>query len=1033
MHDDHHHEGPDDNPWADRINEAYYDAMGAAFGQRTRERINWMCAQARGDTVLDVGCSQGIASILMAREGLRVTGVDIYPPAIAYAMGERAKEIASVQDRLDFQCCELAALGEGQFDTVLMGEVVEHQTNPVRFIRQGAARVAAGGRIIVTVPYGLHPWPDHKSTIFPRHLHEAIADEFALRTVEVTDGYIRIVADRRLADDSAGDVTDALLRATETGALGVQTGYYALSATAQERAKANAALEQNSKVMRDAQSKITERAFQLERDLAASKERGIGLEAALETARKALAEQAAQHDAELRAKREEHAAWRQRADALQVQVDARQAQVDALQSELANVREKERVDTGRLRAMNESLEASSRQVSELKDADKHSRVQLDALRRELAIAQHKRGGHYAHLEAERERAVKLIETVTRLHEENERYRHSVALAIGQAVLGLRSPRGIFGFPRALLAAIRLYRRRGRGEQTLVPAPLPELRQVQILPLSSKVGSVSSMPGSRESASTPEANPVRALSAIGWKEEIRPGTVPVMSVMDEFSRACFAPHASLIEPRPDNWEGLLEAYKPRFLFVESSWKGNHGTWQYRVASYANPPGRELGEMVDGFQSRGVPTVFWNKEDPVHFGNFIDNASRFDVVLTTAAEAVPEYQARTDARVDVLQFAAEESLHNPIGSADRNGKVCFAGSYYANRFEDRRADQLMLLDAASAFDLDIFDRNYVANANAPSDFAFPQRFSRFVRGRLPYAEVGQAYRNYRVFLNVNSVIDSPTMFSRRVFELLACGTPVVSTWSRGTEEAFGNDLVWHVRSREEAEEAIRVLMTDDQEWRRRSLAGIRAVFARHTYRHRFGQVLDLLEIDGRVADPFEDVLVVAAVHDQAEAEAVVASFQRQELAPGVHARLLLASAGDIRADAPHVEAVARVEGGVQEALSRAPNKAAGMVARMSPMLVYGGHYLQDLLNAARYGGAEVTGKPADGREASQYQAGIALDPLTLVCRRELLATEPRVADWFFARSARQPDGIRTFASDTANVARRGQGAETQALVE
>ena len=141
---------------------------------------------------------------------------------------------------------------------------------------------------------------------------------------------------------------------------------------------------------------------------------------------------------------------------------------------------------------------------------------------------------------------------------------------------------------------------------------------------------------------PEANPVRALSAGAWKEEIRPGTVAVMSVMDEFSRACFAPHASLIEPRPDNWEGLLEAYKPRFLFVESSWKGNHGTWQYRVASYANPPGRELGEMVDGFQSRGVPTVFWNKEDPVHFDNFIDNASRFDLVLTTAAEAVPEYQ-------------------------------------------------------------------------------------------------------------------------------------------------------------------------------------------------------------------------------------------------------------------------------------------------------------------------------------------------------------------------------------------------------
>ena len=69
MHDDHKSDAGHDaaDPRADRINEAYHDAMGAAFGQKTRERINWMCSQARGTTVLDVGCSQGIASILRRR------------------------------------------------------------------------------------------------------------------------------------------------------------------------------------------------------------------------------------------------------------------------------------------------------------------------------------------------------------------------------------------------------------------------------------------------------------------------------------------------------------------------------------------------------------------------------------------------------------------------------------------------------------------------------------------------------------------------------------------------------------------------------------------------------------------------------------------------------------------------------------------------------------------------------------------------------------------------------------------------------
>ena len=45
---------------------------------------------------------------------------------------------------------------------------------------------------------------------------------------------------------------------------------------------------------------------------------------------------------------------------------------------------------------------------------------------------------------------------------------------------------------------------------------------------------------------------------------------------------------------------------------------------------------------------------------------------------------------------------------------------------------------------------------------------------------------AYRAYKIFLNVNSVHESPTMFSRRVFELLSSYTNVLSTPSVGITE-------------------------------------------------------------------------------------------------------------------------------------------------------------------------------------------------------------------------------------------------------
>src|SRR5690349_20961799 len=116
-------------------------------------------------------------------------------------------------------------------------------------------------------------------------------------------------------------------------------------------------------------------------------------------------------------------------------------------------------------------------------------------------------------------------------------------------------------------------------------------------------------------------------------------------------------------------------------------------------------------------------------------------------------------------------------------ERSTSPVFAGAYYRDRHIDRQRSLQMLLDAAMPFGLEIYDRRFGHEDKA---FGFPERFTERVKGALPYDQMINAYKAHRIFLNGISMHDSPTMFSRRVFELLACGTAVVSTESVGVEQ-------------------------------------------------------------------------------------------------------------------------------------------------------------------------------------------------------------------------------------------------------
>ena len=355
---------------------------------------------------------------------------------------------------------------------------------------------------------------------------------------------------------------------------------------------------------------------------------------------------------------------------------------------------------------------------------------------------------------------------------------------------------------------------------------------------------------------------------------------VASVMDTFTYSNLSTECNLQQLTPSNWRHELEQNKPDFLFVESAWQGKDKLWRNRVIYSGAIACVELFKLLLWCKNKAIPTVFWCKEDPPHFKHFVGTARYFDYIFTTAQECIEDYKKTCGHdRVYPLLFAAQPKLQNPVLEVPRNNRICFAGTYHNHKYKPRTDKLCMLLRTAKNFGLDIYDRSINASMEKRKNCQFPPEFNSNILGSLEFDQMNKAYRRYKVFLNVNSVADSMTMFARRVFELLASGTPVVSNYSKGIEYFFG-DIVQMVETEEETQRAIERLLYDEEYWRRVSARGVRAVMRKHTYRHRFHEVLEILGVDIALDAPPAVTIILTAGRDQ---RSCIEMLQNQTIQP------------------------------------------------------------------------------------------------------------------------------------------------------
>lgn len=517
---------------------------------------------------------------------------------------------------------------------------------------------------------------------------------------------------------------------------------------------------------------------------------------------------------------------------------------------------------------------------------------------------------------------------------------------------------------------------------------------------------------------------------------------VAVILDPFSSLAFKFEWDQDPVPRQGWQEHLKARTPDMLFVESAWAGNERQWRLAMTQ-PEGPGQDLVDLVRWCRAHRIPTVFWNKEDPPNYEIFVSTAALFDHVFTVDADRISAYRHDLGhERIALLPFAAQPRIHSPVRTGRQTrGEVAFAGTYFAHKHPARQLQMEVLLPAAKKRGLHIFSRMVAED----SRYRFPRQYRSAVVGSLTYPQMLAAATEYPVFLNVNSVTDSPTMCARRLFELSAAATTVLSTPSAAITPFFG-ETITVVEDRAGAESALKVLLDQPEHRERLAWLAHRRVFDEHLYTHRVDTILKTVGIPMSPSERSISAIVPTMRPNQIDHVLLTMAGQ-------VHSdlELVLVTHG-FEVDQKEVQRRAGAGGDFSLVVRSAPadvtlggcmnlgvQAASGQfVAKMDDDNTYGAHYLSDLVRAFDYSDASVAGKWAHYvhlaatdatllRFASSEHRYVKLVQGGTILTHRSLANDvqfedlPRRVDTTFLEKVRR-DGGKVYSADRFNFISR-----------
>ncbi|WP_291730925.1 glycosyltransferase [Leisingera sp. F5] len=963
--------------------------------------MHWIAAQVSGEHILDIGTREGALPILLAREGFHAVGIDLDAEAIARASSALSAEPETVQERIEFRNTNLFQDGlDALFDTIVLNGVIGDVSNVPNFLRLAFARLKENGRAVLIAPFGAGTGTNRKHDFCLSGLSALLQPYGQLNVMRIEEGDILAVLTKAAGGAEPAPLpAPQLLAETEQAALRLQAELQAcqgrLRQDQQDQQAELAAARQIAAHGEQAQALLQRElaTWQAEAQAAGEKLRGLQtevrklnaqLQSAQEDTRDTLIRLQAEYSAGKDSAAELRAALEADGERSAARLAEAEGQIVALQADnrdlqAQHAREKETwaaLEAGLQDALGKAQAGKEAAAARLAEAE----GQIAALRadnRDLQ-EQHARDKETWTARPEPQAAAQVDSAGWRsLLDALPADLGAEAPAAASLCLQL-SGAAAAADPDAACLFSSIAHRLAPGSRTdkihgfrLLQAGLHAQAADLLGPLAE-----AGYPG----VSSREQREIEALQSGSERPDAAP-QLRVAAIMDEFTYTSYAPECDLMQLTPDNWEQELQDFRPQMLFIESAWRGKGGKWGPKVG-HLSP---EVRGIVAWCKDRQIPTVFWNKEDPVHFETFLTTAAQFDIVCTTDLDRVGPYKAKLGHdRVYFLTFACQPAIHNPIETWDRQDAFCFAGAYYV-RYPDRTRDLENFIEALPGFrPLEIYDRNF---GKDHPDYMFPDAYKPFIVGTLPPEQIDRAYKGYRFGINLNSVKNSQTMFARRVYELLGSNTITVSNYSRGLRHMFGSLVI----SSDNGKEILEQLQSADLDKLR--LAGLRKVMSEHTYGARLNYVARKAGLTEE-AYQLPPVTVLAHARNENEALSLTAHFRRQE---GVEAALLLVLDSSLAYLAgaledhniqtvPETEAAALL---LEEAVA-----GGAWGACMTAADYYGPNYLRDLLLATRYSQAGIICKAAhyafeDGSVSLKADGQAYRPAATAALRHALLA--------------------------------------------
>ena len=969
------------NKSGDRIWQMYDGEFGEVGRQQARTRIHWICEQVKPNRVLDLGCSQGVCDILLAREGLNVTGIDLDQDAIEYAKNRLAQEESSTQQRVKFLHMNFMdyKLEDGEFDTVILSEVLEHLLQPEMALEKACKLLKDEGCLIVSVPFGINDWPDHKRTYYISSLLQQLERFISIHEIKFFSEWVACTGTKCIEKKNIEINLDFLAK--------VEHAFYSLERPLRDKVKdlmhqiqegktrekdwekkyeiLKQEMKQTIDLENQKQSELQEQLKKIEGELIEEQtlrkkceekwQKSEDANSQLEKRNRCLVEEKQQLEEikqQLEKANQNFAVEKQQLEKKnQYFAEEKLALKNQHEKEkyIISIENKELKET--LKVMTNASEAQKKQQTELNASWQAKYVQVQ---KDLANIQ----TNYNLLEQNRQRWIKEYEILA----------SSKLGCIQRKIWILGKKRADSKRCRIPLAA--------RLKESLKQFPFLVklarfLRSIQVAekPVASPVqntAAASISEPNREPASsmaavsgiTPENCKQKLMPDMNYYERIREQVeqIPCSNgsryytkiayrlgwITDVILYDAFKSAAEGILLTPDNWEKELNNID--LLFIISGWHGIHNEWN-GFAREGSPKRQIIYKVIQQCKAADIPTVFYSVEDPPNFDRFIGIAQKVDYVFTAAIEMLPKYKEMCGHdRIYQLSYGIDPLLHNPIGMRKfpKQKEVFFAGSWM-EKYPERGKDLKVLFDGVlrAGRKLKIIDRNLLLSQQ---EYRFPKEYTQYLSPPLDHEVLQRVHKLYDWAININSVKESATMFANRTYELQAMGNLMLSNYSVGVNSKL--PLIFTTQHSEEVPSILNCLT--NEEIYAHQVAGVRFAMHGNTCYERMAEILGRI---GKLSElPQHHVAVVV----KEKTKRIIQTFQEQS-----YPYKSLITEDELRNHYTEYDIIAFFDGQAE----------------------YGNFYLEDMINGFKYTNSDYITK-AGYYSGHDYIPGVEHDYVTVM---------------------------------------------------